>query len=45
MNEATIVAKRIDRKGKVGLGELKVISMDEKPTEKSDKDAAPTGKK
>ena len=38
MNEATIVAKRIDRKGKVGLGELKVISMDENPAEKSDKD-------
>jgi hypothetical protein len=44
MNEPTIVDKRIDRKGKVGLGELKVISMDEKPAEKSGQEAAPTGK-
>jgi hypothetical protein len=43
-NGPTIVDKRIDRKGKVGLGELKVISMDEKPAETTTKET-PSGKK
>jgi hypothetical protein len=41
MPEASFVVKKISRGGKVELGELKVISMDEKPTEKE----APAAKK
>ncbi|MFT3869089.1 MAG: hypothetical protein QM715_11580 [Nibricoccus sp.] len=44
MNEPTIVDKRINRKGTVGAGELKVIEMDEPTAEKKPSDA-PAGKK
>ena len=46
MDEPSIIDKRINRKGNVGMGELKVMEMDGKPTEKSDKDStAPAEKK
>lgn len=44
MNEPTIVDKRINRKGNVGMGELKVMEMDGKPEEKPAAEA-PAGKK
>jgi hypothetical protein len=46
MSEPTIVDKRINRKGTVGMGDLKVMEMDGKPSEKSDQDTpVPAGKK
>jgi len=40
MNEPAIIGKRINRGGTVELGELKVISMDEKPAETPGKETS-----
>ena len=45
MDEPSIIDKRINRKGNVELGELKVITMDEKSAEKSDKATSASSEK